>query len=78
MMGNSTSDESVTSYDPFYDRCGAELSFAWFPHRCALTNKLIWLTVGYRLTSVWMGPGSDVVEHRWHNKLEHIFWKLKR
>jgi len=65
--------------DIFYDRClGAKFKFAWLPKYCALTNKRIWLKHGYKLTAIWTGTGDSVFEHRWHDKDEHILWKLMR
>ena len=67
------------AYDSFYDKSlGAELKFAWLPQTCNITGKHIWLKFGYRLTAMWTGPGEPIFEHKWHDKLEHIIWKLKR
>lgn len=67
------------AYDSFYDKSlGAELKFAWLPQTCNITGKRIWLKFGYRLTAMWIGPGEPFYEHKWHDKLEHIIWKLKR
>ena len=71
--------DQVQSYDPFYDRTiGTELKFAWLPQTCDISGKRIWLKFGYRLTRMILGPGDTIVEYRWHNKHEHIIWKLKR
>lgn len=65
--------------DIFYDKClGAILSFAWFPKYCALTNKRIWLKNGYKLTALWSGPTDILAEHRWHDRDEHLIWKLTK
>ena len=62
----------------FYRRClGWQLKFALWPRRCDLTKKLIWFNFGYRGTAVLTGPGDDIVEQRWHDKHEHIIWRLK-
>ena len=70
-----------TSYfrsDHFYYRClGWNLKFALFPKYCDLTKKRIWFKYAYRGTAMYHGPGTPVVEYRWHDKLEHIIWKLK-
>lgn len=67
------------AYDSFYDKSlGAQLKFAWLPQTCNITGKRIWLKFGYRLTAMWTGPGEPIYEHKWHDKLEHIIWKLKR
>jgi hypothetical protein len=38
----------------------------------------IWLKFGYKGTAMHFGPGDPVFEHHWHDKNEHIVWKLKR
>jgi len=67
------------SYDHFYERMiGTELKFAWLPETCALTGKRIWLKKAYRMTRIITGPGESIFEYRWHDKIEHIIWKLKQ
>jgi hypothetical protein len=62
----------------FYHRARWKLCFAWLPHRCALTNKLIWLTKAYQGTAVWTGPGDPIAEIRWHRINHHLIFQLKR
>ena len=64
-------------YDPFYYRAGWELTFILWPRRCVLSNKLMWLKYAYKGTAMWTGPGDPVYEYRWHDKTEHLIWKLK-
>ena len=72
-------DPFTQSYDYFYDRLiGTELKFAWLPKTCHISGKTIWLKRGYRMTRMITGPGDPIFEHRWHDKIEHIIWKLKR
>lgn len=70
----------ITSYDEFYRNryLGAQLKFVWFPERCNLSGKWLWLKKAYRLTAIWTGPGDIITEHRWHEKNTHIIWLLKR
>lgn len=73
--------DQVQSYDPFYDSrmmLGAEYKFAWTPQTCDISGKRIWLKYGYRLTRMITGPGDTLFEYRWHDKMEHIVWKLTR
>lgn len=64
--------------DWFYRRCvGWELKFAWLPHRCYITGKFIWLKYAYKGMSILTGPGDSIIDYRWHDKLEHLMWKLK-
>ena len=67
------------AYDSFYSRMiGAELKFAWLPQTCDISGKRIWLEYSYRMTRIITGPGESIFEYRWHEKNEHIIWKLKR
>lgn len=64
--------------DWFYRRCvGWELKFALIPHRCYITKQIIWLKYAYKGTSVLTGPGDPIIDHRWHDKAEHLIWKIK-
>ena len=64
--------------DWFYRRCvGWELKFALIPRRCYITKRLIWLEYAYKGTSVLTGPGDPIIDHRWHDKMEHLMWKIK-
>ena len=70
---------SERDYDFYHNRyLGARLKFAWLPKKCNLSAKLIWLKYGYELSAMWTGPGNAVFEERWHDKNEHIIWKLKQ
>ena len=72
-------DSGVQSYDYFYDKLiGTQLKFAWLPKTCYISGKRIWLKRAYRMTRMITGPGDPIFEHRWHDKMEHIIWKLKR
>jgi len=62
----------------FYNRAQWSLKFALVPHRCDITKKLIWLEYAYCGVAIWTGTGSDAVETRWHSKLEHVIFQLKR
>jgi hypothetical protein len=65
--------------DYFYRRCiGWRLKFTFFPKYCDLSGKKIWLKLGYEGYAMFIGSGDIVFEHRWHDKHEHIIWKLKK
>jgi hypothetical protein len=70
----------ITGYDPFYSRLmiETEFKFAWLPKKCHISGKRIWLEYGYRLTRIITGPGDSLFEYRWHDKIEHMIWKLKQ
>ena len=67
------------AYDHFYERMiGTEYKFSWLLQRCDISKKRIWLKYGYRMTRMITGPGDTIFEYRWHDKIEHIIWKLKQ
>lgn len=69
---------AATKDDWFYRRCvGWELTVAWLPKRCDLTGRRIWLKEAWRGTGVLTGPGESIIEHRWHDKDEHLIFLLK-
>ena len=61
----------------FRDRAQWTEEFAWLPHRCDITKRIIWLQWAYRGRAVWTGPGDDAVETRWHDRHEHLIYTLK-
>jgi hypothetical protein len=67
----------IDETNSFRQRAVWTLQFAWLPHYCDITQKLIWLQLAYRGRAVWTGPGSDAVETRWHDRHEHLIYILK-
>ena len=66
------------SYDPFNDRAlGTEYKFTWFPQKCYISGKKLWLQNAYRRTAMWTGPGTPVIEHRWYDKDEFLIARIK-
>lgn len=67
----------------FYSNCKWKLKFAWFPKRCDISNRLIWLETGYKGVFTWkqlvdMGMNKITLsETRWITKTEFIIGKLK-
>jgi hypothetical protein len=68
---------TVEMNQAFYNRAQWTREFAWLPHRCDATGRVIWLQWAYRGRAVWTGPGDDAVETRWHDRHEHLIWALK-
>jgi hypothetical protein len=50
-----------------------------WPQRCEITGRKLWPgTQAYRGRVVWHdGPGTPVVECKWHARQEHLMWQLK-
>ena len=62
----------------FENRTIWRLKFALLPKKCDLTGKTIWFKIAYKGTAVWTGPGAPIQEDKWHGKLEHLVWQIKR
>jgi hypothetical protein len=61
----------------FYKGATVKYSFALLPKRCLLSGKLIWLKKGYKLTRMITGPGDPVYMYRWHDRYEHLLWRIR-
>jgi hypothetical protein len=62
----------------FYSKAKWQRSFAWMPHRCIISGRIIWLKYGYLGTDTYIGPGKELVsEYNWHTVEEHLIWCLK-
>jgi len=61
----------------FRDRAQWTMEFAWLPHRCDITKRIIWLQWAYCGRAVWTGLGDDAVETRWHDRHQHLIYTLK-
>lgn len=75
MLGMPGSD---VEYDPFDTRATITRIFAWFPCRCWITGKWLWLTHVIQGEAVWTGPRTPVVEHRHYNEVEYLITRLKQ
>lgn len=65
-------------YDPWQSHCiGWKKTFAVWPRRCYITNKILWLKFVYQGTAMWTGPGEPAYEHRWIKSNEFMFAKIK-
>jgi len=64
----------------FHSKClGWEYRFAWLPHRCEISRRLIWLERAYRGTALFRSGDIDTIaEHRWHTSTHHLIWILKK
>lgn len=56
---------------------GTEYKFVWFPKRCHISNKKLWLKYAYVQTALWTGPGDEIFENRWYDKNEFLIARLK-
>lgn len=64
--------------DGFKNKCiGTELKFAWFPKKCHITDKILWLKRAYMQTAMWTGPGDPLFEYRWYDKDQFLLARIK-
>jgi hypothetical protein len=62
----------------FYIRAEWQLRRVTWPQRCEITGRRLWPgTRAYRGRATWTGPGTPVVEYKWHALQEHLLWQLK-
>jgi hypothetical protein len=69
---------SFNEYDTFEYRAEICEIFAWWPRRCWITNRWMWLAHVIRGEATWYGPGTPVVEKRYYNSAEYLMYKLKQ
>jgi hypothetical protein len=65
----------------FNSKClGWERAFAWLPHRCEISKRIIWMKYAYVGTAIYVNPLTNglAFEHRWHHKNAHLVWLLKK
>lgn len=78
LIANSVMGEKVSDDELFKIRTvSTEIIFVLYPKRCYLSKKWLWLTFAYRQTAIFTGPDMPMFEHRWYNKNEYVFAKLK-
>jgi hypothetical protein len=70
--------QSHTFDDAFLSRATWTLEFAWWPRRCMLSKRLIWLERAYCGVGIWTGPGENVIEVKWANEEEFFIWALTK
>lgn len=61
----------------FYKRAVWRHKFAWFPRRCDVSKKTIWMTMAYKGIATYTGPGDPVCEYKWLSKEVFMISRLK-
>ena len=62
----------------FYIRAEWKLYWVTWPQRCEISRRRLWPgTQAYRGRAEWTGPGTPVIEYKWHDQKEHLLWQLK-
>ena len=62
----------------FYHNAIWKLVFLFFPKKCVISGKKLWLCYAYEGTATYTGPGTPAYEYKWHDKHEHIIWLLTK
>lgn len=71
-------DSLMWDNESFKRRCiGWQLKYCFIPRRCFYTGKLLWFTMAYKGVGMITGPGEPVFEHRWCERHEWLFLKIK-
>ncbi len=71
-------DTLMWDNETFNRRClGCQLKISFLPRRCFYTGKYLWLKLAYKGTAMITGPGEPVFEHRWCEKNQYLFLKVK-
>ena len=70
------------NFDNLYDETIWELKFVWFPRRCEILKRRIWLRWAYCGKGEYIGPGCysnchPYYRRGWHSKMGHVIWILK-
>ena len=64
-------------YDRFNQRANFKQIYCFWPRRCYLTGKQLWLTHAYKGTAGWQGPGPDAIEIQRATVPEFTFNRLQ-
>lgn len=64
-------------WDDFRRRATWRYRFCWWPQRCFVSNRSIWLKRAVQGQVVWTGPGDPILEQHWLDKDEYIIGKIK-
>lgn len=71
-------DSDVASDWVFLRKAKWKETFAFLPHRCRISKRLIWLKKAYKGVAIYYGPDTPAIETQWHESGEHIKWLLTK
>jgi hypothetical protein len=63
--------------EKFLSRAYVNLKWCWWPQRCHVSGRWLWLTDAYRAMYVITGPGDPCIWIRWYSNQEMLVLKLK-
>jgi hypothetical protein len=54
------------------------LQYLWWPRRCDISGRLMWLETAYKGVLIGYGyDGNLSYDTRYHSTVEHLIWLLK-
>jgi hypothetical protein len=55
------------------------LQYLWWPRRCHISGRLMWLEMAYKGVLIGYGyDGNLSYDTRYHSTVEHLIWLLKK
>lgn len=76
-MGSYFSSYSTYSNQEWLERSMIWSARPWWPQRCIVSNKLLWLKKAVLVRRVITGPGTPVVIDRWVESKTYTMQTLK-
>lgn len=70
-------DYRMYSRRSFVNRAIWYKEFVWWPRRCWISNRWIWLTQAYQGVAIWTGPGTPMFEYHWVDRDQYLMEKIK-
>lgn len=77
MMDNSFNDYWHDHQSFYYKRSTWQVARPWWPRRCNLTGRWLWLRPAMLGTRLITGPGTPVEERYWVDANELMLHKIK-
>jgi hypothetical protein len=70
--------EYNNDHEVFVSRAIFKPIYLWWPQRCGITGKRLWLTSAYKGIAVWHGPGHPIEEVHYYDAAEYLMQQLKQ
>jgi hypothetical protein len=61
----------------FIERAIWYATFVWWPRRCWISGRWLWLCKAYKGTAMWSGPGTPIFEYHWVDKDQFLLARLR-
>lgn len=72
-------NDRADDWDHWENYCiSMEYKFVFWPKRCHISRKVLWLEYAYKKTAMFTGPGDPIFEYRWYDRDEYVMDQLKQ